>query len=152
MSSKDYRVQRYEGCRFSVTWDACHKMPQVATAGREEVDYIGRLQGLTSASNWSVPSIPKTVDANSTKTQVSAKPTYHHYYHFYLQFGGIHHPPWRNMGKYDFAVISKCYILDSSEFLIYQKLNMRTENTFSFSTATQGFHLHNFRHSQLEIF
>ena len=79
MSSKDYTVHRYEGCRFSVTLHACHKTPQVATGGREEVGYIGRLQGLTSESNWSVPSIPKTVEASSSKTQVSAKPTYHHY-------------------------------------------------------------------------
>jgi hypothetical protein len=71
----------------------CHRTPQVATGGREEVHYIGRLQGLASASNWSVPSTPKTVEASSSKTQVSAKPTYLHYYHFYLQFVDIHHPP-----------------------------------------------------------
>lgn len=130
----------------------CHKTPQVANGGREEVDYIGRLQGLTSASKWSVPSTRKIVEASSSKTQVSAKPTYHHYYHFYLKLEGISHPPWRNMDKYDFAVISKCYILDSSEFLIYQKLNLHTETTVSFSTITQGFHFHNFPHSQPEIF
>ena len=29
---------------------------------------IGRLQGLTAASNWSVPSTPNTVEASSSKT------------------------------------------------------------------------------------
>lgn len=50
------------------------------------------------------------------------------------------------------AVIIKCYVLESSEFLIYQKLNLETETTVSFSTVTQGFHFHNFPHSQPEIF